>query len=194
MKEYGRRGVTKDTIFHYVYAVLYDLIYRETYALNLRREFPRIPFYPDFARWAGWGKSLMTLHIDYRDVAPWPIKRIETPSRRAAGTYPKPILKSQPKLGVVAIDSDTQLADIPLEAWTYVLGNRSAIDWVLDQHKERRPRNPTVTANFSTYRFADHKESVIELLAKITRVSVETTTITAAMTGIDRSAWAVPIT
>ncbi|UXN75804.1 N-6 DNA methylase (plasmid) [Devosia sp. A8/3-2] len=140
VKEYGRRGVTKDTIFHYVYAVLHDPIYRETYALNLRREFPRIPFYPDFARWAGWGKSLMALHIDYQDVAPRPIKRIETPSRRAAGTHPKPVLKSQPKLGVVAIDSDTQLADIPLEAWTYVLGNRSAIDWVLDQHKDRRPR------------------------------------------------------
>jgi predicted helicase len=49
---YGKKGVTKDAIFHYVYAVLHDPVYRETYALNLKREFPRIPFYPDFARWA----------------------------------------------------------------------------------------------------------------------------------------------
>ena len=59
VKEYGKKGVTKDAIFHYVYAVLHDPIYRETYALNLKREFPRIPFYPDFARWAAWGEALM---------------------------------------------------------------------------------------------------------------------------------------
>lgn len=136
----------------------------------------------------------MALHIGYQDVAPWPIERIETPSRRAAGTYPKPILKSQPELGAVVIDADTQLAGIPPEAWTYRLGNRSAIDWVLDQHKEKRPRDPTVAVKFNTYRFADYKESIIALLAKVTRVSVETTRITAAMTGTDRSAWAVPMT
>ena len=45
VKEYGKKGVTKDAIFHYVYAVLHDPVYRETYALNLKREFPRIPFY-----------------------------------------------------------------------------------------------------------------------------------------------------
>ncbi|WP_394654190.1 type ISP restriction/modification enzyme, partial [uncultured Sphingomonas sp.] len=49
---YGKKGVGKDTIFTYVYAVLHDPVYRETYALNLKREFPRIPFYPDFARWS----------------------------------------------------------------------------------------------------------------------------------------------
>ena len=37
--------VSKDAIFAYCYAVLHDPVYRETYALNLKREFPRIPFY-----------------------------------------------------------------------------------------------------------------------------------------------------
>ncbi len=35
------------------------------------------------------------------------------------------------------------------------VGNRSAIDWVLDQHKEKTPRDPTVAAKSNTYRFAD---------------------------------------
>jgi predicted helicase len=34
-------------------------VYREKYAQNLKREFPRIPFYEDFWRWAGWGEKLM---------------------------------------------------------------------------------------------------------------------------------------
>lgn len=44
------RALSKDDIFHYVYGVLHDPVYREKYALNLKREFPRIPFYPDFWR------------------------------------------------------------------------------------------------------------------------------------------------
>jgi predicted helicase len=184
---YGKKRVTKDAIFNYVYAVLHDPLYRETYALNLKREFPRIPFYPDFATWAGWGEVLMAMHIGYEDVAPWPVKRVETPAKRAEGTRPKPILRSDAEAGVVVIDADTQITSIPSEAWSYRLGNRSAIDWVLDQHKEKKPRDPTIAAKFNTYSFADHKESMISLLAKVVRVSVETVAITRAMAALDRS-------
>jgi len=37
-----KRPITKQAIFHYVYAVLHDPLYREKYAQNLKREFPRI--------------------------------------------------------------------------------------------------------------------------------------------------------
>ncbi len=183
---YGKKSVTKDSIFHYVYAVLHDPIYRETYALNLKREFPRIPFYPDFAQWAAWGETLMALHIGYENVAPFPVGRIETPGKRPGGTHPKPILKSVAGQGLILVDADTQIADIPAQAWSYQLGNRSAIDWVLDQHKEKRPRDPTIAAKFNTYRFADHKENMIAMLAKVIRVSIDTVSITEAMKAIDR--------
>ena len=78
---------------------------------------------------------------------------------------------------------------IPPEAWSYRLGNRSAIDWVLDQHKEKTPRDPTIRERFNSYRFADYKESMIALLAKVVRVSVDTVAITAAMRDLDRSHW-----
>ena len=52
---------------------------------------------------------------------------------------------------------------------------------VLDQHKERTPRDPKVRERFNAYRFANHKEQVIDLLMRVTRVSVETMTIIAAM-------------
>jgi predicted helicase len=188
--QYGKKSVTKDAIFHYIYAILHDPIYRAKYALNLKREFPRIPFYPDFARWAAWGETLMAMHIGYEEVEPWPIERTDTPNpKRAAGTHPKPALKSLPEQGVVRIDEDTQLSGIPVEAWNYRLGNRSAIDWVLDQHKEKTPRDPTIREKFNTYRFADYKESMIALLAKVVRVSVDTVAITDAMAGLDRSGW-----
>jgi predicted helicase len=69
------------------------------------------------------------------------------------------------------------LDGIPPQAWSYRLGNRSALDWVLDQHRERKPKDPTIREKFDTYRFADHKVRVLDLLARVARLSVETVRI-----------------
>ena len=188
-KRYGKKGLTKDGIFAYVYAVLHDPVYRETYALNLKREFPRIPLYPVFAQWAAFGKRLLALHLGYESIAPWPLERTDSPGARAAGTEPKPVLRSRPEDGRVIIDADTQISGIPKEAWSYRLGSRSAIDWVLDQHKEKRLRDSTIAARFDTYRFSEHKERVIALLGKVVQVSVQTAEIVKAMKAIDRSSF-----
>ncbi len=183
LAQYGKRaGVTKDAIFQYVYAVLHDPEYRKKYALNLKREFPHIPFYPDFARWVDWGEKLLAMHIGYNEVEPWPVERVDNPNpKRARGIHPKPILKSVSEQGLVRVDEDTQITGIPTSAWDYRLGNRSAIDWVLDQHREKTPRDPTIREKFNTYRFADYKESMLALLAKVVRVSVDSVVITDEM-------------
>ena len=186
--KYGK-AVTKDDIFHYCYAVLHDPVYRETYAINLKREFPRIPFYPNFEQWVAWGKRLMELHINYEEVEPWPLERVDEPKKRAEGSAPKAVLRSDHTTGNIRLDADTQLTGVPEEAWRYSLGNRTAIDWVLDQHKEKKPRDPTIREKFDTYRFADYKEKVIDLLGRVTRVSVETVAITDFMNKLNRDEW-----
>ena len=107
---------------------------------------------------------------------------------RAAGLAPKPMLKADRAAGVLILDSETRLAGVPAEAWDYRLGNRSALDWVLYQHKEKTPKDPTIRARFDSYRFADHMERVAGLLARVTRVSVETVAIVAAMRAASRPA------
>ena len=184
----AKRPVTKDGLFAYVYAVLHDPIYREVYAQDLKREFPRVPFHADFWRWAGWGEALLALHLGYKTAEPWPLKRIDVPDERSrrAGLTPRPLLKADKAAGVIVLDSETQLSGVPPKAWDYRLGNRTALEWVLDQHKERRPKDPTVREKFNTYRFADHKEKVIDLLMRVTRVSVETVAIVEAMRQLPR--------
>ncbi|WP_221160228.1 type ISP restriction/modification enzyme [Rhizobium sp. NLR4b] len=196
-KHYGKaKQITKEDIFHYVYAVLHDPVYREKYALNLKREFPRIPFYPDFRCWADWGKRLMELHVGYELVEPWAITRSDLPDEnaRAAGVGPKPILKADPDNGMIRIDSETTVSGIPPVAFTYRLGNRSGLEWILDQYKEKTPKDPTIREKFNTYRFADYKEKVIDLIARVTRVSVETMEIVEAMKLAKRTASPTDIT
>jgi predicted helicase len=57
---------------------------------------------------------------------------------------------------------------------------------VLEQYKEKKPKDPTIREKFDTYRFAEHKEKVIDLLARVTTVSVETVRIVAAMKAAGR--------
>jgi predicted helicase len=51
------------------------------------------------------------------------------------------------------------------------------LEWILDQYKESTPSDPTIAAQFNTYKFADYKEQVIDLLMRVCRVSVETVEI-----------------
>jgi predicted helicase len=180
--------MTKQAIFHYIYAVLHDPIYRQKYALNLKRELPRIPFYADFWRWVAWGEKLMTLHIGYEAVKPWPVDVLRPRKRKAreAELPPKPILKADRENDIIQLDTDTQLTGVPKEAWEYRLGSRSALEWILDQYRERTPNDSTIAAKFNQYRFPDYKEDVIERLRRVIRVSVESAKIVSDMRAAKR--------
>ncbi len=75
---------------------------------------------------------------------------------------------------MITLDSQTTLIGVPPNAWRYTLGSRSALEWVLDQYKEKKLRDPTIREKFDTYRFADYKEYVIDLLRRVCTVSIET--------------------
>jgi predicted helicase len=173
--------------------VLHNPAYRKKYELNLKREFPRLPFYKDFWKWAAWGKALMDLHIHYEDAKPFGLKvrhyEVKAEAKRQKEMFagvkePEAIYAYQPKVkvklkadkeaGIIEIDELTFLTGVPKQAWEYKLGNRSALEWVLDQYKEKKPKDPTIAEKFNTYRFADYKEQVIDLLQKVCTVSVKT--------------------
>jgi predicted helicase len=197
--------ITKENIFHYVYAVLHNPAYRKKYELNLKREFPRIPFYDNFYQWVKWGEQLMNLHIGYETAEPYPlnvnarneaisndnsnneIARLDESFGQASSQpntkpkaprkdvqTPKAKLKALKDIGVIVLDDNTELHGIPKQAWDYKLGNRSALEWILDQYKEKKPSDPTIAEKFNTYKFADYKEQVIDLLKRVCTVSVET--------------------
>jgi predicted helicase len=162
--------IKKIDIFHYVYAVLHHPVYRMKYELNLKREFPRIPLYDNFPQWAQWGKQLMDLHIGYENAPAYALTLKEV----AAKETPKAKLKAIKESGVIQLDENTELHGIPVQAWEYKLGNRSALEWVLDQYKEKKPSDPTIAEKFNTYKFSDYKVQVIDLLKKVCSVSVAT--------------------
>ena len=166
----GEDGITAEDIFAYTYAVLHDPVYRQEYAVDLLREFPRLPLYPDFHRWAEMGQKLLDLHIGFESAEPYPLERHD----REDVDPTRAIVRADKERGTITLDERTTLSGVPAKAWEYRLGSRSALEWVLDQYKKRKPRDPTIREKFNTYRFSDHKEEVIDLLRRVCTVSVAT--------------------
>lgn len=182
---YPKVKVTKKDIFHYVYAVLHHPAYREKYAANLRRELPRIPFAEDFAAFAKAGETLAALHTGYESQKEYKLKRVETPGVKPDWRVERMKL-SKDKRALIYNDWLT-LEGLPAEAHDYRLGNRSALDWIVDQYQvERSKENPDEI--LSDPNRVDDEDYIVRLIGQVVTVSVETMKLVRALPPLETGA------
>jgi len=171
VQHYSDANISKDAIFNYIYGVLHNPNYVEKYAVNLKREFPRIPFYNDFWKWSDWGKELLNIHLNFEAADLYPLELIEA---EKPVIKPKAKLKADFKNGSITLDENTTLIGMPQQVWDYKIGTRSAVEWILDQYKEKNIQDKNVAKLFNNYKFAEYKTQVIDLIQKVVTVSINT--------------------
>lgn len=69
---------------------------------------------------------------------------------------------------------------------TYRLGNRSALDWVIDQYRVERAKDDPDTILSDPNR-ADDEEYIVRLIGQVVTVSVETMKLVAALPALDNA-------
>ena len=123
----------------------------------------------------------MGLHVGYESVEPWPLTRTDTPDEkaRAAGVQPKALLKADRDNGTIRLDTETTLSGIPKEAWDYRLGNRSALEWIIDQYQLKTDKRSGITSDPNAY--SDDEQYIAGLIGRVVRVSVETVELVASL-------------
>lgn len=175
---YADKSITKWDIFHYVYAVLHHSEYRERYAANLRRELPRIPFISAssgmkdievFRAFVKTGKRLAEIHVRYEDQPEYKLKKIEKPGKKL-DYYVTKMRLSKDKTQIVYNDFLT-LSGIPPETFEYRLGNRSALDWIIDQYQVSTDKRSGITNDPNR---ADDPQYILRLVGQVITVSLET--------------------
>ncbi len=174
-------NLTKENIFYYIYAVLYNPNYRKKYEQELKREYPRIPFYNDFQKWCNWGKQLSEIHLTFETIEPFELELYEIGNI----SKPKPKLLIDKESNTIILDENTVIRKIPEKVFNYQFGSRSAIEWILDQYKEKEPSEQIIAEKFYKYKFSEHKQYVIDLLKRICTVSIKTLQIISEMELID---------
>ena len=164
--------IAKWDIFHYTYALLHHPTYRERYQVNLKRDLPHLPYAPDFWRFAKAGGRLGEIHIGYEDAAEYRIKKIETPDKPLNWRVEKMRL-SKDKTQIVYNDFLT-FDGIPAEVFDYKLGNRSALEWVIDQYRVKTDKRSGIVNDPNR---ADNPQYIVKLIGKVITVSLETVEI-----------------
>ena len=130
--------IGKWDIFHYVYGLLHHPTYRERYQANLKRDLPHLPYTPDFWGFAKAGKRLGEIHIGYEEVSEYSLHFVETPDTPLDWRVEKMRL-SRDRTQIKYNDFLT-LDGIPAKSFDYRLGNRSALEWVIDQYRVKTDR------------------------------------------------------
>ncbi|HUY37038.1 MAG TPA: type ISP restriction/modification enzyme [Pirellulales bacterium] len=169
---YKNNKISKWDVFYYVYGVLHHAGYREKFADNLKRELPRIPFADDFKAFADAGEALAKLHLDYEQLEPYPLELVETPGVPLSFHVEK--MKLAKDRSAVVVNRYLALARIPPETYRYRLGNRSALEWVLDQYQVSDDKRSGIRSDPNR---PDDPEYIVRLVGQIVRVSVETVKI-----------------
>ena len=169
---YRDESIGKWDIFHYVYAFLHHPDYRERYQANLKRDLPRLLYTLDFWAFAKAGKRLGEIHIGYEEVPEYQLTFIE--NREVPINWRVEKMKlSKDKTQLVYNDFLT-LEGIPAKAFSYRLGNRSALEWVIDQYRVKTDKRSSIVNDPN--RAADPRY-IVKLIGKVIAVSLETVEI-----------------
>jgi predicted helicase len=169
---YQDHEINKWAIFYYVYGLLHHPGYQEKYAANLKRELPRIPLAPDFWEFAEAGKKLALLHLNYEQQPEYPLKFMDQPNTPLNWRVEKMKL-SRDKRQIIYNDFLT-IGGIPPETFEYQLGNRSALDWIIDQYRVKVDKRSGIVNDPNRL---DDEDYIVHLIGKVVTVSVETVKI-----------------
>ena len=169
---YADDAIDKWAIFHFVYALLHHPDYRAKYAANLRRELPRIPFVQDFWAFAQAGARLADLHVNYETQPEYRLNWIENADKPLNWRVERMKL-SKDKHSLLYNDFLT-LAGIPPAVYAYKLGNRSALEWIVDQYQVSVDKRSAIRNDPNNP--AD-PQAIVRLIGQVVSVSVATVAI-----------------
>ena len=198
---YGSQ-VTKDDIFYYVYGLLHSPEYRAEFAADLKKMLPRIPMVAtadDFRMFIAAGRELATLHIGYESVEPYPFTVSGEPSAGLTETelfdyYHVEKMRfggrgSAKDHSVVIYNSRITVSGIPDEAYEYLLGSRSAIEWIIERYQVKTDKASGIVNDPNDWsREVRNPRYILDLLARVVTVSMETVRIVRslpALRGVD---------
>jgi predicted helicase len=200
-------AITKDQVFAYVYGLLHSPDYRDAYAADLKKMLPRVPLVTDPWPYVEAGRRLTDLHLGYETVEPYPLIGLDVDGPTGDDAYAffrveKMALAKvrDPTTGRLVTDrtrvvynSRITLAGIPEEAYRYQLGSRSAIEWIIDRYQIKTDKASGIVTDPNDWsREVGDPRYVLDLLARIVTVSLETMKVVDGLPPLDVLATLAP--
>ena len=114
-------------------------------------------------------KLLMDIHLHYEQAKEYPLKWIENHDMPFSWRIEK--MRLTPDRTAVIVNESLTLSGIPQECFQYRLGNRSALEWVIDQYQVSEDKRSGIVSDPNNL---DDEGYIVRLVGKVVTVSVET--------------------
>lgn len=200
-RAYTAEEVTKDDLFFYCYGLLHSSTYREAYSADLKKMLPRIPLVQNFRDFCDAGRALAGWHLGFESAKPFALDGLDVEatgdpySFYAVGAkrmvFGKPTTDQKAtgdRLDRSAIHYNDRitLRGIPEDAYRYMLGSRSAIEWIIDRYYVKTDKDSGIVNDPNDWsREVGDPRYILDLLARVVTVSVETMKIVGALPPLD---------
>lgn len=113
------------------------------------------------------------LHLKYEEIDPFPLKVIYTDGVPLSYVVNEKMKLSKDKTSLRVNESLT-LAGIPPQVFDYRLGNRSALEWVIDQYRVTEDARSGIRSDPNR---EDDPDYIVKLVGQVVKVSLETVKI-----------------
>ncbi len=143
---------------------------------------PHIPSPASPARFAtvrDAGRELADLHMGYESADPYPldVQLKPTADRDDRDTWRVQKMKwrAADDRTVIIYNPKVTIAGVPADAQRYMLGSRSALDWIIDRYQVRVDKASGIINDPNDW--CDEHDSpmwIVELIKRVTTVSLET--------------------
>ena len=144
---------------------------------------PRIPKVRDFHSFAEAGRKLSELHVDYEAVERYPLQETMSAPNKLDHTELYRVEKMAFGRGAgrakdrsrIVYNSHLTLSGIPEEAYRYMLGSRSAIEWIIDRYRVTTDKASGIVNDPNDWAIEhDNPRYIVDLLKRVVTVSLET--------------------
>jgi len=122
------------------------------------------------------GQRLAEIHVHYEDQPEYPLTKTEKAGEKLDYRVTKMKL-SKDKTSLI-YNHFLTLSGIPKETFDYRLGNRSALEWVIDQYQVSTDKRSGITNNPNRQ---DDPTYILRLIGQVITVSLETVEVISSL-------------
>lgn len=167
-------ALSREEIFYATYALLHHPVYRQRYAENLKRELPRIPVTGlDGHELARIGRALGDLHVGFESAPELDALRIIEAKREKGEkvSFRVEAMKWNKEKTQLTVNPHFTLSGFTPEMFAYKLGNRSALDWVVESFRVKKDARSGLESDPNR---ADDPQYILRLVRRVAGIALET--------------------
>jgi len=158
-----------------------------SYQADLSKMIPRIPLVKDFWGFSKAGRGLAEWHLNYETVAPWAVDGLPPANASATSLRVEKMRFSKGfdlhAKSAIAVNSHYTLSGIPEDAYRYTVNGKSAIEWLIDRYQVKTDKASGIVNDPNLY--SDDPRYIIDLVARMVRVSMESVAIIDSLPKLD---------